>query len=302
MESRQLKTFLVVAELLSFNQAAEALNLAQSTVSARIKGLEEELGVPLFDRLGKKVALTEAGRMMVRYAKKMAKIEAETLAEVAGWNEPGGSISIRIPQSLGTYLLPHVLKRFQKEYPRVNLDISTCTFSRLKQELRSGLTDVAFLLYDAVNLSDLTSEVLGFTNLLFLCSNTSPLKNKDSVSLKELEKETLLLPKNDCRYATAFSRLIGEQDITPATTLEINSIETIKACVEQDVGIALLPEFAVREELAQGRFATFQLENGPIEVAMLMILHKDKWLSKPMEAFIKHVKVCLAAPQKHGLD
>lgn len=301
METRQLKTFLVVAELLSFNQAAEALNLAQSTVSARIKGLEEELGVPLFDRLGKKVALTEAGRMMIRHAKKMTEFEAETLAEVTGWNEPTSSISMRIPQSLGTYLLPHVLKRFQKDYPRVNLDISSCTFSRLKQELRSGLTDVAFLLYDAVNLSDLKSEVLGFTNLVCLCSNSSDLKSKVYVSLKELENETLLLPKNDCRYATAFSRLITEQDITPATMLEINSIETIKACVEQDVGVALLPEFAVKEELAQGRFATFQLENGPIEVAILMILHKEKWLSQPMEMFIEHIKTCLAAPQKYGL-
>lgn len=301
MESRQLKTFLVVAELLSFNQAAEALNLAQSTVSARIKGLEEELGVALFTRLGKKVALTDAGRMMVRHAKKMTEFEAETLAEVAGWNEPASSITIRIPQSLGTYLLPHVLKRFQKDYPRVSLDISTCTFSRLKQELRSGLTDVAFLLYDAINLSDLKSELLGFTNLVCLCSARSDLKNRDCVALKELEGETLLLPKNDCRYATAFSRLIGEQNITPATTLEINSIETIKACVEQDVGIALLPEFAVKEELAQGKFATFQLEHGPIEVAILMILHKDKWLSKPMESFIGHVKECLTAPQNHGL-
>ncbi|MGA7644044.1 MAG: LysR family transcriptional regulator, partial [Syntrophobacteraceae bacterium] len=84
MELRQLKTFLMVAKLLSFNRAADALNYAQSTVSVQIRGLEEEFGVPLFDRLGKQVVLTEAGQVLMRYAQKMLDIEEETHCEVAG--------------------------------------------------------------------------------------------------------------------------------------------------------------------------------------------------------------------------
>lgn len=125
MESSQLKTFLAVAELLSFNRAAERLNFAQSTVSARIKRLEQEVDVPLFERLGKKVILTEAGRRMVRYAKKILDLETETLYEISGKEESSGSISIRIPQSLGSYMLPRILPEFQKKYPRINLDINT---------------------------------------------------------------------------------------------------------------------------------------------------------------------------------
>ena len=292
MELRQLKTFLVVADCLSFSQAADALNFAQSTVSSRIRALEDELGVPLFDRLGKRVALTEAGRIMVRYAKKMIDIEAETFAEVAGWEEPEGSISIRIPQSLGTYILPKVLSRFQRLYPKVNLDINSCAFSSLKRELRSGITDVAFLLIDAIHEADLTSEVLGFTHLVFVCSNQSALSNRDSVSLKDLEHETLLLPKYDCRYNATFLQTLDELKVKPAATIELNSLETIKSCVEQQVGVTILPEIAIKEELQQGRFASFQVENEQIETAILMILHKDKWLSQSMEAFIKEVKAC----------
>ncbi|MBU0944996.1 MAG: LysR family transcriptional regulator [Proteobacteria bacterium] len=292
MELRQLKTFLVVAELLSFNQAADALNFAQSTVSARIRALEEELGVPLFDRLGKKVALTEAGRIMVRYARKMADMEAETFAEVAGWEGPGGSISVRMPQSLGTYLLPRVLVRFQQQYPRVNLDINTCTFSTLKQELRSGITDMAFLLMDTIHEASLKSEILGFVNLLFICSSTAELSRRKVVRLEDMEQQTLLLPKYDCRYKSTFLQDLAELKVTPAAVLEINSIETIKACVEQGVGVTLLPEIAVQEELAQGRFASFQFEGESLETAILLILHKDKWLSQSMEAFIEEVRTC----------
>lgn len=301
MEFRQLKTFLAVADLLSFNQAAETLNYAQSTISARIRGLEQELGVPLFDRLGKKVALTEAGKIMVRYAKKMTDIEAETIAEVAGWEEPEGSISIRIPQSLGTFILPKVLGDFQKEYPRVNLDINTCTFSSLKQELRSGITDIAFLLMDSIHEADLKTEVLGFVNLFFICSNHSDLAKKDRVTFKDMQHETLLLPKYDCRYNTSFLQTLAELKINPAATLEINSIETIKACVEQNVGVSILPGMAVKNDLDQNRFSSFQIENETIETAILMILHKDKWLSKSVEAFISDVKACFSDLDGHRI-
>jgi DNA-binding transcriptional LysR family regulator len=80
MELRQLKTFLTVSQLLSFNRAAGSLNYAQSTVSAQIKALEDELAVPLFDRLGKRVVLTEAGDLLARYARKMLDMEAATIS------------------------------------------------------------------------------------------------------------------------------------------------------------------------------------------------------------------------------
>lgn len=126
MELRQLKTFCTVARLLSFNQAAENLNYAQSTVSTQIRLLEAEFGVPLFDRLGKSVKLTEAGQMLMRYSRRMLDLEAETRANVSGWEEPHGSISIRIPQSIGTHYLPSALSRFRKRFPRVGFDVSTC--------------------------------------------------------------------------------------------------------------------------------------------------------------------------------
>lgn len=296
MELRQLKTFVTVAELLSFNQAASVLNFAQSTVSSRIRGLEEELGVPLFDRLGKKIALTESGKTMLRYAKKMIDMEAETMAEVGQETDSVGTLSLRIPQSLGAYILPQALKQFQKAYPRFDMDINSCTFSSLKRELRSGITDMAFLLIDSIHEADLISEVLGFTDILFICANDSALCNQSNVQLSELENHTVLVPKYDCHYNKTFLQSLGESMIRPTSTIELNSIETIKSCVEAGVGLGILPEIAVREELKEGRFSCFQIEGEKVETAILMILHKDKWISSSMGRFIEEVRSCFSRP------
>ena len=161
MELRQLKTFTTVAQFLNFNRAAQVLNYAQSTISTQIRLLEEEFGKPLFDRLGKTVVLTAAGRVLLRYAGKMLDIEEEARAQVAGREETHGSISIRVPQSISGYLLPPVIKAFNARFPRVGLDVNSCA-QTIQQELRSGIIDLAFLLADSIHEMDLIAEPLGF--------------------------------------------------------------------------------------------------------------------------------------------
>ena len=196
MELRQLRTFQPVARRASFNRAAKVLNYAQSTVSAQIRLLEEEFGVPLFNRLGKKISLTEAGQMLMRYSQRMLDIEKETLAKVSSWEEPHGSISIRIPQSIGTYLLPSVLSKFQTDFPKVGFDISTCAYNELITELKTGITDVAFLLADSIPFAELKSEVLRIENLVLVSSLDHHLAKQNSVDIKDLSGQTILLPKH----------------------------------------------------------------------------------------------------------
>jgi len=102
MELRELKTFQKVATLLSFNRAAEVLHYAQSTVSAQIKALEDELGLPLFDRLGKQIVLTDAGEKLLKYSRRLLAFHEETYAEIKGQQELRGSLTIRIPQTVAT--------------------------------------------------------------------------------------------------------------------------------------------------------------------------------------------------------
>ncbi|MBI5593273.1 MAG: LysR family transcriptional regulator [Deltaproteobacteria bacterium] len=290
MELRQLKTFLTVARLLSFNRAAETLNYAQSTVSSQIKLLEEEFGQPLFDRLGKRIHLTEAGHMLIQYSQKMLDIEKETLAKVSGWEEPHGSLSIRMPQSIGTYFLPSILSKFQANFPKVGFDISTCAYEGLINELRTGIIDVAFLLADSVPFSELKTELLRIEPLVVVSSSDHPIAEQYNMHICDLAGQSIFLPKHDCSYKMIFEQILTEKKVESVTFIEINSLETIKQCILNGLGIAMIPLMAVKKEIAQKEMTILPWPEETLETAILMIWHKDKWISPTLQAFMNTVK------------
>lgn len=289
MELRQLKTFVSVAQLLSFNRAAQVLNYAQSTISTQIRLLEEEFGKPLFDRLGKSIVLTQAGEVLLRYADKMLAMEKETLTQVAGWEEAHGSITLRAPQSLSIYALPPVLKRFKDQYPKVGLEISSCART-LQQELRSGIIDLAFLLADSIQEHDLIAEVLGIEKLFLVTGPGHALAALSSLQLKDLAGHAVLLPTQDCSYKMLFEQMLTEEKVTPGSILSFNSVEAIKQCVGQGIGVTLIPEMAVNQELAAGDLVRLPWDEKALETAILMIRHKNKWISPALQRFMGFVK------------
>lgn len=296
MELRQLKTFQTVARLLSFHRAAQVLNYAQSTVSTQIRLLEEELGVPLFDRLGKRIQLTEAGLLLLRYSGKMLDMEKETLEKVAGREEPGGKLSLRIPQSISTYLLPPILKKFQAACPRAGLDAAACAYETLIQELKSGVIDLAFLLAESIPFQELKSELLAVEELVLVSNPEHPLALKAAVQVRDLSGATILLPKHDCSYAMMFQRILTEEKVEPATIMELNSIEAIKQCVENGIGVAMMPRMALREEVAQKRLTILNWPEEKLETGILMIWHRDKWLSPHLQLFMNLVREEIKSP------
>jgi DNA-binding transcriptional LysR family regulator len=286
VELRQLRTFQTVARLMNFNRAADTLNYAQSTVSAQIKLLEEELGVSLFDRLGKRIVITEAGQKLMRYAQKMIDIERETLTEISNSETLIGSISVRAPQTVGTYLLPSVLQQFKSRYPRVGFDVSSCAFFSLGQELRSGIIDVAFLLAESISSSDLTAEIVRIEPLIFVSDPDHLFTKSAGITFRDLNGQSIFLPKHDCSYKMQFEELLTAENVSPSVVMEFNSIEAIKQCVIKGLGITLIPEIAVKSELAQNKLAKIPWLDGPLETGVLMIRHKDKWISPALQAFM----------------
>lgn len=287
MELRQLKTFRTVATLLSFNRAADVLNYAQSTISAQIRALEEDLGVRLFDRLGKRIALTEAGELLSQYAQKMLDIEAATLSDVRGRNQPQGSLTIRAPQSIGNRYLPSVVHEFRKRFPRVSFNFHTCAFHGLEHELETGVTDVAFLLAESIHSAKLTAEPLRFERLLVVSNADNPLSTKANVSVRDLADQSIFLPNADCGYRMVFEQMLTEANIMPQTLLEFSSVEMLKDCLKLSHGVTMIPEITVSHEIDRGELAVLEWKEEPLETAVLMIWHKGKWLSASLRGFME---------------
>ena len=285
MDLHRLKTFRAVAVLQNFNRAAERLHYAQSTVSAQIKALEEEIGVLLFDRIGRQVILTEAGEKMLKYSHKLLAIEEEALGEITGRRESTGLLTLRAPQTVSTYILPRVLVDFQTRYPGVRFDITSCAMSALEHELQIGTVDLAFLLTESVQSANLKTELLGIAPLMVAAAPGDPLAGKKRVDFRDLRGRTVLLPKADCGYRMVFEQALLAEKVDSAVIMDLNSIEAIKKCVMAGLGLAVIPEIAVRTELKRGELIRLNWADD-LETAVLMIRHQDKWISRALEDFM----------------
>src|SRR5512142_3194123 len=157
MDFRLLKTFELVASFMSFNAAAKVLHCTQSTVSAQIRSLEEDLGTPVFERLGRRIALTAAGEELRRHTRRLLSYEHDIRAAVREVGETVGLISLRVPQSVAEQHLPKILQRFCASYPRVGFDVSNCGYYHLPEEMRTGEIDAGFLLAMTMDAADLCS-------------------------------------------------------------------------------------------------------------------------------------------------
>lgn len=290
MELRELKTFQKVAILLSFNLAADALHYAQSTVSAQIKSLEDDLGVPLFHRLGKKISLTEAGENLLKHSQRLLAMVEETYTATTGRGMLEGSLSIRVPQTVAAYYLPDILVNFQKKHPKVQLEFRSCTAYRLLHELASGAIDLSFLMTESILSGSLEKELLGFEELVLVVQTGHPLARQGVADITCLEGQTLLIPKTDCDYPLRLKKILVEERIKPAAMPEFNSVEAIKHCIRAGLGVALLPRIAVARESEAGELAILPWPDGPFETAVFMIWHKEKWRTPSMSAFLETVR------------
>ena len=290
MEMQRLRTFRTVATLMNFNQAAEVLNYAQSTISAQIKALENEIGTLLFRRIGKSVQLTEAGAKMLVYADKLLAIGEEALAEVTGKNRATGLLTLRMPQTLATYHFHHILRDYQPRFPRIRLDITSCAMHSLENELRIGTVDLAFLLADSINAENLEPEFLGSESLVIVTHPGNPLASSSRVGLKDLKGQVLFLPKSDCGYRMVLEQEMAAAKITPGTVIEMNSIEAIKQAIMAGIGVTVIPEIAVRGEIGDGRMARVSWVEDDLETGVLMIRCKGKWCPPSLDALMDTVR------------
>jgi DNA-binding transcriptional LysR family regulator len=286
MELRHLRTFKTVAILNSFNRAADVLYYAQSTISEHIRSLEDDLKVLLFDRMGRRIRLTEAGEKLMGYAQKILDIEEELRVEVSGQKEPQGTLSIRIPVTISTYYITPIIHAFHKRYPRIGLDFMSCSYYSLQQELQSGMLNLAFIILDAFEEAKLNTEVLCKIPLVLVANPDSKLTSKSSLSVGDLKGETIFIAKNDCSYRLMFEKILTQNKVNPQIIIELNSIESIKKCIIEGMGVSLLPLVAVAEELHKGLLAELSLLDTIRNPDLLMIWNEVKKISPILNEFI----------------
>jgi DNA-binding transcriptional LysR family regulator len=287
LDLRELKTFRTVAAEKNFTRAANLLHYAQSSVTAQIQSLEEELGLPLFDRMGRRVELTLAGRQLLAYADKLVQLAEEAKRAVQNDGQTAGTLTVAAPETLLAYRLPELLKQFQARYPAVHLLLTANENCAIGPEgtIIDPDIDVAFTLDIPLRGSHLISECLRPEPVFLAVSPQHPLAGKKKVRSETIAREQMLLTDRACSYRALFERTLIADGVPMRASLNFLSVEAIKQCALASMGIAVLPEVVIAHELKQGALVAVDWPRKPLIVHTQMFRHKDKWMSPVMKAF-----------------
>ncbi|CAI8841560.1 MULTISPECIES: LysR family transcriptional regulator [Bacillus] len=288
MELRHLKTFIIVAESGGFTRAGEQLGYTQSTITNHIRSLEEEIGNRLFDRLGKKVILTDVGEHMLSYAHKILELSNEALESSQMNGKFSGTIRIGANESLMIYRLPAVLYEFKRKYPQVHIILQPSESQELHNELKSGKFDFALFTHPEQLGTDIVTHSLVQEKIVLIAPPKHPLTKKVSVSPADLEGEMLLLTEPGS-YRDLLERRIKEDGIN-CSHIHFWSIEAIKQTVMCGLGISYLPFITVKEEIEQGKLSVLPWTYSEDFVTTELAYHKSKWLTPTMKKLIEMIE------------
>ncbi|MGE7946871.1 LysR family transcriptional regulator [Lysinibacillus sp. NPDC093688] len=287
MDIKQLQTFLTASETLSFTQTAQLLDYAQSSITAQIKSLEEELGVVLFERLGKRISLTEGGQQLQQYAQKMLDLNVEMKKAVLD-EQTQAVLKIGAQESQCVYRLPSVLQQFQKSHPQVKIIFKPVHTTEIAKDLlQSGNLDIAFITDAYKETPMLHRERLIQEQLVFVSAPTDSNEERAVFSLQQLSNETMLLTESGCSYRNQLEVQLQKEGALPIQMIEFASIEAIKQCVMAGLGITFLPKMVVEKELKNQRLQELTTSTNLADIFTDIAWHKNKHISPYLADFIE---------------
>ncbi len=281
---RQLNVFEAVARHLSFSRAAEALHLTQPAVSMQIKQLESNIGLPLFEQLGKKIFLTEAGHELYHYSRAIAQQLAEAeavLGDLKGLKR--GSLKISVA-STANYFAPQLLAIFSQRFHNVTVSLNVTNRQSLLQQLASNEMDMAIMGQPPDGL-DLASESFMDNPLVVIAPLNHPLVRERAIPLQRLQHETFLVREQGSGTRSAMERFFAQRGIDLTTGMEMSSNEAIKQAVQAGLGLGIVSVHTVALELEMKRLALLDVESFPIMRHWYVVHRANKRLSAVAQAF-----------------
>lgn len=281
MDASDLRVFEAVSRHGSMNRAAQELHTVQSNVTARIRALEEELGVSLFQRHARGVSTTPAGQRILPFVGRIAKLLADARTAALDEGSPAGTLAIGSLETTTALRLSPLLGRFAKTYPQVRLVVTTGTTRRLIDDVVACRVEGAFVA-GPVSHPDLDHEVV-FREELVLVTSPAIGAMEDLGGIADLKTIVFQI---GCSYRQRLESLLADMGIVTSKPLEFGSLDTIISCVSAGVGVTLLPKGVVAAAHGEGRVAIHQLPSGRSLVETLFVRRSDAYTSSAMTALL----------------
>lgn len=286
MDFGQIEAFVQVSTHNSFSRAAEALQLTQPSITARIQSLERELGEELFERGGRGVRLTDAGRVFLPYVERILQLLQEARDAVQDVRDVQlGSLRLGSAITISTYVLPGILHRFCAEFPGVEVVIRT---GRSEQVMNLLLTDeVQVALSRSLSNPEVEQIPLYDDEIVLVAYPQHAFAQSSRATIVEASREPIVLFDRGSSYYGTIHSLFRRANVIPNVAMELDSLEATKRMVEQGLGIALLPVVTIQRELDAGTLVRIDLADiEPIKRPISLAYRKNRKRSRSVQAFI----------------
>ncbi len=286
IDSRQLLAFKTLAETGSFTLAAKQLNLTQSAVSHSIKALEEDLGCPLINRLGRKIHLTEAGDIFLaaadRIHRRMQRVRAD-LGALGRWG--AGRLRIGAGPTACQYILPTVIREFRQTFPDCQLSISPNDAKELSEELRGNEIDLALTL-NPVGQDDLESQTVFEDSLQFAVAPSHPWAGRKIAPPSEIDDQTFVTYSTRSLTFELIRRHFRSEGYSFTRVIELGSMEAIKELVKIGIGVGVIAPWVAQKEIAEGSIHLLAPNRKPLKRSWGVSYVRGRKLSLIEETFI----------------
>ena len=287
MDVRDLQVFLSVSKHLNYTRAGEEINLSQPSVSVRIRQLESELRVKLFEQLGKKVVLTNAGQLLVPYANRVIAALDDAhhaIDELQGLER--GSLRIGASTTPGMYLVPQVVSRFKQSHPKIDIHLRIKDTREVEDGVLSNEFDFGFV--GGHLAAEEVSAVPWLTDeLLLVVSPGHRLAVKKTVRKQDLQEERFIVRESGSATRATIVAQLQQANFELATVIELENPESIKRAVQSGLGIAFISKFAIATELKAKTLTAIRVRDLTINRELKIVHRKDKHLSRAVLAFIE---------------
>ena len=284
MELRQLKYFITSADTLNFTEAARQCFITQSTLSQQIKQLETELGVQLFERIGKRVFLTETGRDFLPYARQTvadADYGVQRIKDIEDLKT--GRLCIGTTFGLSA-LITDAIARFSEQYPEIHLEVMFLKQDELIEAVRERKVDFA-LTFEMMEKDDLlTEQPLKTYHLCAIVSDQNPLAQQATVSLRQLADYDICTPARGMNARRMFDSLTNKNGIELQPKLEINEIHTLLHLVRTGRWVAILVDSIIHGE---NGLCAVPLREAALPMPVVWLYPKDMYIRKAMQKFME---------------
>lgn len=290
MDTKYLITFKTILEQGNFKKAAERLNFAQSTVTSQIHQLEEELSVQLFEKVGRRMGLSQAGKDLLPSIEAILHSEEVMKNYQKKKSSLNGNLQIAVPETILTYRIQPFLEKFRRIAPEVTLSLQSLNCYEIRNKVENGDVELGIHYNVGGYGKSIVSEPLGEFPLVLIGNREIELSRYDFNQPYQKVDLCLLTDDKQSVYQKKLDSYLSHMDITLNGLMVLGSIEATKRSVLSNLGVAFLPCFTVEEELAKGSLKEIPLDLADASLTAVHIHHKNKWLSPEMKSFLSLIE------------